>query len=133
MIFIDTGALLARYLTKDQYHASAVKKWEKLRKSDEKCFTSNFVLDEFFTLLARWTTYAFAAEKAHIIYDSAVFEILRPGELIEEQAIEVFLKYSDQRVSYTDCISFVLMKHHKIKKVFSFDHHFVSAGFDLYE
>lgn len=132
MIFIDTGVLLARYLKKDQHHEVAIKKWEKLHKSTNKCFTSNFVLDEFFTLLARRTTYAFAAEKAQLIYDSAVFEILRPNELIEAQAIGLFSKFADQKVSYTDCISFVLMKHHKIKKAFSFDHHFHVAGFDLF-
>lgn len=132
MIFIDTGALIARYLQQDQHHDSAIKKWEKIRISDEKCFTSNFVLDELFTLLARWTDYAFAAEKAHIIYASAAFKILRPDQVIEEQAIELFLKFADQKMSFTDCISFALMKQHKIKKAFSFDRHFTSAGFSLY-
>lgn len=132
MIFVDTGALIARYLKQDQHHESAIRKWEKIRNSDEKCLTSNFVLDEFFTLLARWTSYVFAAEKAHIIYASAAFEILRPDQLIEEQAIALFSKFSDQKISFTDCISFALMKHHKMKRAFSFDRHFASAGFGLY-
>lgn len=132
MLFIDTGALIARYLKQDQHHDSAIRKWKKIQNSDEKCFTSNFVLDELFTLLARWTDYAFAAEKAHIIYASTTFKILRPDQVIEEQAIELFLKYADQKISFTDCVSFALMKHHKIKRAFSFDRHFVSAGFSLY-
>ena len=46
MIFIDTGAFLARYLPNDQHHRSAVSVWEKLGSNRENCVTSNFVLDE---------------------------------------------------------------------------------------
>ena len=46
MIFIDTGAFLARYLSHDQYHYLAKVTWEKLTSRRESCFTSNFVLDE---------------------------------------------------------------------------------------
>jgi uncharacterized protein len=38
-------------------------------------------------------------------------------------------KYSDQRVSFTDCISFVLMKRERVKIAFTFDRHFSLAGF----
>jgi uncharacterized protein len=132
MIFIDTGALLAKYLKQDQHHEEAIQKWEKMRNSNEKSLVSNFVLDEFFTLLARRTAYTFAAKTADIIYASAAFEILRPDKLIEENAVVWFSKFSDQKVSFTDCVSFALMKHHKMKRVFSFDRHFISAGFNLY-
>jgi len=46
VIFIDTGAFLARYLPNDQHHRSAVSVWEKLGSNRENCVTSNFVLDE---------------------------------------------------------------------------------------
>ncbi len=46
MIFIDTGAFLARYLLRDQHHLPAVVIWEKLGSNFENCVTSNFVLDE---------------------------------------------------------------------------------------
>jgi predicted nucleic acid-binding protein len=49
LIFIDTGAFLARYLSQDQFHQKAVGFWKELDKSRESCFTSNFVLDETFT------------------------------------------------------------------------------------
>jgi len=40
MIFVDTGALIATYLKQDQHHKSAIRKWEKIRNSDKKYFTS---------------------------------------------------------------------------------------------
>ena len=129
MIFIDTGAFVARYIQQDQHHKQAIKMWEKINKLREKCYTSNFVLDETLTLLGRWTSYAFAAQKAHLIY-SSTFTILRPDQNIELKAIELFGKYADQKISFTDCISFILMKEKKIKRAFSFDNHFSIAGFE---
>ena len=132
MIYIDTGAFLGRYLEKDQYHKKALKKWKQVEELKHKCVTSNFVLDETFTLLGRWGNYKYAAERANLIYSSQVIDILRPDHNDELAAIEMFRKFSDQKISYTDCISFVLMKKMKIKQAFSFDRHFVAAGFKLY-
>ena len=129
MIFIDTGALLARYLPSDQYFSVATILWEKIRVERELCVTSNFVLDETFSLMARRASYSFAAEKARSIYSSGAFQILRPTESDELAALELFEKYADQKVSFTDCISFVLMRRTKIQQVFSFDKHFEQAGF----
>ena len=131
MIFIDTGAFLARYLSHDQYHRSAVSVWEKLGSSNENCFTSNFVLDETFTLLARRAGYDFAVQRAKNIYASQALNIFRPDKKDELNAINYFGKYADQHVSFTDCISFILMRREKIHRVFSFDRHFAMAGFDL--
>jgi len=64
MTFIDTGAFLARYLSNDQYHKTSIPLWERIRATREQCVTSNFILDETFTLPARRANYRFAAEKA---------------------------------------------------------------------
>ncbi len=133
MIFIDTGAFLARYLRRDQHHKEALVVWKKLASSKQRSFTSNFVLDELFTLLARKASYNFAAEQATIILSSTHLTILRPDLAIEEMAIKYFKKYADQQVSYTDCISFALMKQRHITQAFAFDHHFQLAGIKPYQ
>ena len=132
MLFIDTGAFIGKYLTQDQHHKDAQDKWQQIEKEKRRCLTSNFVLDETFTLLGRWTNAKFAAEKANIIYSSKMIEILRPEHSDELAAIELLQKFADQKISYTDCISFVLMKRMKIKQAFSFDRHFIAAGFKTY-
>ncbi len=132
MIFIDTGAFIARYLSRDQHHQEARRLWGELSKRKGRLWTSNFVLDETFTLLARHAGYAFAAERAHHILSSQALEILRPQEKEERLAVELFAKYADQKVSFTDCVSFVFMRSLKIKQAFSFDAHFERAGFHLW-
>jgi predicted nucleic acid-binding protein len=41
-------------------------------------------------------------------------------------------KFADQADSFTDCLSFVLMKKERVRDVFGFDSHFVAAGFRLW-
>jgi uncharacterized protein len=131
VIFIDTGAFLARYIERDQHHGAAITQWRKVQSERLRCFTSNFVMDETITLLARRSSHEFAAERAKNLMESASLVILRPTEIEERAALEWFRKYADQNVSFTDCVSFVLMKRQEIKLAFSFDRHFLMAGFEV--
>lgn len=131
MVFVDTSAFIAKYLSKDQYHQRAVRKWDEIGTTFNKCYTSNFVLDELFTLLGRWSSYDFAAAKAELIYTSDFFTILRPDVSDELAALQLFQKYADKKISFTDCVSFVLMKKNNIDQVFGYDKHFTAAGFKM--
>lgn len=132
MIFIDTGALLARHVRRDRHHREAVAAWAELRARRRRCLTSSFVLDETLTLLGRRVSYGFAAERAAAWWGSEVLSIARPEERDELAAIELFRKFADQEVSFTDCVSFALMKRHRVRTAFTFDRHFTAAGFAIY-
>lgn len=132
MIFVDTGPLIARYLERDGQHQRALALWQQLASTEERLFTSNFVLDEFFTLLGRRAGNVFAAERAKNSYASARLRILRPQAEDELGAVELFEKFADQRISFTDCVSFALMRRYRIPQALTFDHHFERAGFSLY-
>jgi len=130
--FIDTGAFLGRQRADDQHHRAALAGWSQLEKRRARLFTSNFVLDEAITLLTRRAGAGFAADQARVWYSSAVLRILRPDADDEQRALDLLEKYADQAVSFTDCVSFVLMKRERLKRAFSFDRHFTSAGFELF-
>jgi predicted nucleic acid-binding protein len=132
MLYIDTGAFISRHLAKDQYHRPSVAFWNVIANKGESCVTSNFVLDETFTLLGRRGGYAFAAQRARNIYASETIKIIRPGREDELRAIDFFEKYADQNLSFTDCISLVLMQARNIKRVFTFDHHFQFLGYKTF-
>ncbi len=129
MIFIDTGAFIAKYVKGDQFHLKARKIWSKM--DSLPCVTSQDVLNEIFTLLARKTDYAFAAERAANLYASNKLKVLRTGDEEEREAIRFLKKYADQKVSFTDALSFALMKKHSIYRVFSFDGHFALMNFEV--
>ncbi|MFW6012509.1 MAG: type II toxin-antitoxin system VapC family toxin [bacterium] len=131
MIFVDTGAFLGRHLAKDQHHVDATRVWEELRRSGESCLTSNFVVDEAATLIGRRAGHRFAAEALRKLYTSRALALIRPDAEDELTALNRFETFHDQGVSFTDCVSFVLMERRKIRRVFTFDHHFRIAGFEV--
>lgn len=86
-------------------------------------------MDETLTLLARRAGNRFTADRADNIYASRALEILYSTQDDETEAISLLRKFSDQNVSVTDCLSFVMMKRDRLTTAFTFDHHFVRAGF----
>lgn len=131
MIFIDTGAFLAKFLAKDQFHSRCLEIWDELSFSKNKLFTSNFIIDETLTLISRRAGYQFAVDKAFTFYSSKILTILRPNLNDEIRALHFFTKFAPLRVSFTDSISFALMENYSLQKVFSFDKHFEIAGFEV--
>ncbi len=51
------------------------------------------------------------------------------GIFDERAALDLFRQFADQHVSFTDCVSFVLMRKNHLSQVFAFDRHFAYAGF----
>jgi predicted nucleic acid-binding protein len=129
VIFVDTGAFVARHLARDQYHAMAADGWSQLARRGWRCLTTNYVLDETITLLARRAGARFAADRARAIFGSERLTIFRPTVDDELVAIELLEKFDDKDLSFTDCISFVTMRARGVRRAFTFDRHFREAGF----
>ncbi len=132
MIFIDTGAFVARHLPRDQHHAAAVAGWERLARRGWRCLTTSFIVDETVTLLARRAGARFAADRARAMLTSERLTIARPTADDELVALEMLEKFEDKDLSFTDCISFVTMRARRVQRAFTFDRHFRAAGFTLW-
>jgi len=128
-LFVDTGAFLAREIAADQHHERVNELWQ--RAAGCILLSSEHVLDECATLLARRTHYANAASWGRDALTSGI-EWLQTQPADWSAAFDLMRKYADQGVSYTDCLSFVLMKRAGLKNVFGFDHHFEAVGFRLW-
>lgn len=50
-IFIDTGAFCALSIGKDEYNLKAKSIYKQAQKEEAIAYTSDYVLDEFYTLL----------------------------------------------------------------------------------
>jgi predicted nucleic acid-binding protein len=129
-IFIDTGAFLAKEITNDQHHSEAVNFWHTLVENRVTLYSSEHVLDEAMTLLARRTNYSWAALWGQEALASGI-SWLRAEEKDWAGAMRNMQKFADQGVSFTDCVSFVLMRRQGLRDVFGFDRHFSAAGFRM--
>ena len=63
--------------------------------------------------------------------DSGI-EWLQAAEDDWREALVLMRKFADQGVSFTDCLSAVLMKRTGLRQVFGFDRHFEALGFRVW-
>jgi predicted nucleic acid-binding protein len=100
MVFVDTGAFFAIENERDRRHAEALDARDELMAKGEPLVTSDYILDEAYTL----TSEDFQA------------------------AWRIFRRYDDKPFSFTDCTSFALMERLKIRTAFAFDRNLREYG-----
>jgi predicted nucleic acid-binding protein len=64
----------------------------------------------------------------HAAATSGVVTIHRITENLWNQAEEIFVRYEDVRLSFTDCTSFALLQTEHADEVFGYDSHFEMMG-----
>lgn len=128
-IFIDTSGFFALLASDDSRHAAAARIVAAAQKRKRGFVTTDYVLDETATLLK-------ARRKTHLL--ASLFDRLDQSRAcrIEWTASErfhevraYFLKHADQEWSFTDCLSFRVMKELRLRDALTKDAHFLQAGF----
>ena len=130
-LFVDTGAWFALADKSDQYHLQAVKVFPKLLSSCHHLTTTNLVIAETYILIRHAIGHQPAIRFLKNIAASPRIVKIYSDSAMEEAAENILRKYQDQDFSYTDAVSFAVMEQFGIVKTFSFDRHFVIAGFIL--
>ncbi len=129
-VFVDTSAWVALLDVSDGYHARASAFWRSALEDGRRFLTSDFILDETYTLLRRRRRGLKMAVALHDLIDAS--EIIDEPEIDAElRALgwEIFVGYEDKVLSFTDCTSFALMRERKLIEAFTFDSDFERAGF----
>ena len=73
-------------------------------------------------------SFLYTIERAEATDELVVATIDRP---VFEQAKRLFRQYSSERLSFTDCTSFVMCQKYGISAAFAFDQHFPIMGITL--
>lgn len=128
-VFLDTGYVLALELSNDQNHRAAVRHWRSLRKRLPPLVTTSYVFDEVVTYFNSRGHHAKAVEVGNRLLTSTSVQFVQVDEKLFKEGWEYFQLHNDKDYSFTDCISFVVMKTFSIETAFAFDQHFVQAGF----
>lgn len=128
-IYVDTSGFYAMLVRTDEKHAVVLRILNDARRR-KRCFvTSDYVLDETATLLkARGLSHLLKSffEK---LDESRAFRIEWTDSERFGQCRTFFLKHVDQACSFTDCLSFCVMKELHIRDALTKDSHFVQAGY----
>jgi predicted nucleic acid-binding protein len=127
--FVDTSGFFSLLVARDEMHDRAAR---LLRTAEEKqavFLTTDYVLDETATLLlARGLGHLVDPFlQATLRSDACTVEWTGPDEF--GRAAVFLAKHIDQGWSFTDCVSFLVMKKRKLRAALTKDEHFVKAGF----
>jgi len=130
-VFIDTGFFKALVDGGDDFHSQAEKLWQKLREGGKALIISNYIIDECLTVIRVKCSLEKALKFRDLLAEnSQIVKIMRVTASDEAGAWQWFVK-NWSKLSFTDCVSFALMKRLGIKQAAAFDEHFKRAGFKI--
>jgi|SRR3990172_5629701 len=128
-VFVDTSAFLAIKNARDARHEEAMTLKERVLRAGRPLVTSDYVLDESYTMIRRRAGHRIAVEFGQELRASQVVRVEFLSPEVIEQAWVLFKRFEDKDFSFTDCTSFALMQKLRLREVLAFDGHFSQAGF----
>jgi hypothetical protein len=131
-VFVDTGAFIARFNSRDEHHNAAIEYLHKIESGEagiKRLYTSDYVVDETITtIFARTASFDIAKSCGESILTSRAIERLPIGEETFREAWQFFKSRGEIGLSFTDATSAVLMRRKGLGAVFAFDDHFAKLG-----
>jgi len=128
-LFVDTAGWMAMADASDPAHVASCRARDAWLRRGVILVSTDFVLDETLTLIrmrlgldaaARWWDQVEPSQRLR-------WEPIDKDRL--EKARRWFFRWADQRFSFTDCTSFVVMRDLHLKAALTPDSHFRHAGF----
>ncbi len=129
---MDTGAWLAAIHRRDQYHTPAASCLRQLKSERATLVVTNLILAELHLHLVHSLGSTPAADNLEtILADPMVEEVFADRE-VESRALSDWIRgFADQPFTFTDAVSFAVMRSQRINEAFTFDRHFAVAGFTM--
>lgn len=128
-LFVDSSGFFALLAKRDSWHLKAEKALRRAKQEKRRLITTDYVLDETATLLKARGTPQLASELVDRVSNSGACKV----EWMDSERFQVarafFLKHLDQSWSFTDCVSFCVMKSLRLRDALTSDEHFDQAGF----
>jgi len=131
-LFTDSSAWVAFYDDRDKYHAQARPAFQGLAKQPIVFVVTEYIVAETVTLLLYRAGHARAVRFGDWALRSPNVHLVRLDVELWNEAWRLFKMYDDKDFSFTDCASFAVMRHGRLRDAFTFDHHFEQAGFRLW-
>lgn len=131
-LFIDTWGWLTLRDKREPHHAEVNRFYRRYRRRRGMTYTSDYVLDETFTLLFRRLSFSMAQQSLDSIQQAVTagylqLEWITPERF--EKARELRGKFQDKPlISFTDLTSMVVMEERGITEILTEDDHFFQVG-----
>ncbi len=128
-LLVDTSALVALAFEDDRNHEPAR---EFVRAHpDARLVLTELILSEVATRVRARAGAQRAVVLARSLIDSRRYELLFVDSAIVRGALDRMARFSDKRLSLTDCASFELMERLGLDSAFAFDNDFRACGYRM--
>ena len=125
--FVDTSFYIARVMPRDQWHEEAL----RAVRPGITFFTSAFVVNETISLLQARGFFSAAISFLREARLSQDVSIVYPDAVMQSEGWDLFARWGPAGANAIDCVSFAVMRKLAIRKAFTFDEHFRTAGFEI--
>jgi uncharacterized protein len=125
-LFVDTGGWFAFFVASDPDHATTA---AVLSQWEGRLLTTDYIFDELVTLVRYRAGHRQAVRVGTALRDRRNVDLVRVLAEDLETAWRTFVRQSDKQYSFTDCISFAVMKRLGLSTAAAVDDHFRQAGF----
>ncbi|WP_133511137.1 type II toxin-antitoxin system VapC family toxin [Candidatus Thiosymbion oneisti] len=130
-IFVDTSALIAIGNRRDTFHSQAIEIKEKLKESQIGYVTTSAILLEFGNAFSRFNLKPTAIQMIEAIKQSTKWTCVNIDDNLIGKGFELFKRMRDKEWGLVDCTSIIVSKDMGISEIFTTDHHFEQAGFEI--
>lgn len=130
-IFIDTSALIAIGNKRDAFHSQAILIKDELKQSNRNFIITNAILFEFGNAFSAINLRPSAIKMIESIRQSSKWKIIMIDEKITSRGIALYKQMQDKEWGLVDCTSIIVARDMGIEEIFTTDHHFEQAGFNI--
>lgn len=127
-VFLDSGIFIALMSERDQWHAQAVALFGAPRP---RWLTSLLVVSETYS----WFLHKYGEDAARgfrLLLDQLEgLTILDAGRQHHAACVAMLKQFRGSRLTYVDASSLVLVKQHRVRQIWSTDHHLGLTGVEI--
>src|SRR5438067_767890 len=128
-VFMDSAGFLALWVASDEHHATALRLQRQLARDQRRFLTTEYVADETVTLLLVRHSQRAAVDFLNTVEQSEALHLEWIDPARFQAGADWFRKHADKEWSFTDCVSFAVMRELRVRDAFTTDRHFRQAGF----
>ena len=130
--FLDTSGWFAALSPKEARHKASLSAYRGLIERRATLVTTNLVVAEMQILISRFRGATEGLRFLDSLYQDPSHEVVFVDRDTERVAVDRWLRrFTDQRLSLADAVSFEVMKARRLRHALALDTHFELAGFEL--
>lgn len=129
-IFLDSTGWFAAMSPKERGHPTAADAYRGAAARGDALVTTDLVVAEMHALLLRWRDPETGARFLELVYETATHTVIHPDDELITDALQRWIRrFTHQRFTLCDAVSFEVMRRESLTAALTFDQHFATAGY----